>query len=274
MLDSATTQPDFAGIPRPDLSGSHPHSARQLPQDSHAQQFWSPLCFSSPSASTEYWSTNASPANVFNPLDGVRDSDPPKEILATRPQLFFQPQWSFPHSDAFSGWRERVIWSAPSPLEGCYIPPWSESTFDDVTINEDVCSESILETPKELVYSLTQDEVDKNMAEMTCGPKLEEHFWPIRYKIRSGKLTICENTINVLIVQARSEEPRQMHSQLSKLTGELASHRETSSSLTRFLDESRNMYKRLWQFNCRLPPHCEQQIFNGSKKPFGRTISS
>jgi hypothetical protein len=28
------------------------------------------------------------------------------------------------------------------------------------------------------------------MAEMTCGPKLEEHFWPIRYKIRSGKLTV------------------------------------------------------------------------------------
>ncbi|KAJ7791200.1 hypothetical protein B0H14DRAFT_199278 [Mycena olivaceomarginata] len=128
MLDSATTQQDSAGIPDP--SGSHPHSARQPPQDSHAQQFWSPLCFSSPSASTEYWSTNVSPANA-TPLDVVY-SDPPKEIPATRPQLFFQPQLSFQHlHDTFSGWREQVIWSAPSALEGCYIPRWSESTFDD-----------------------------------------------------------------------------------------------------------------------------------------------
>ncbi|KAJ7856737.1 kinase-like domain-containing protein [Mycena olivaceomarginata] len=105
---------------------------------------------------------------------------------------------------------------------------------------------------------------DKPMREMTCGPKLEEHFWPIRYSIRSGKLQadIAEqNTIKTLIIEARSdrlrtfdfsllacEEPPSAHRQFSKLTRELASYRETSSSLTRFLDESRNLYERLWQF--------------------------
>lgn len=55
----------------------------------------------------------------------------------------------------------------------------------------DFSPDPVAETPGEQVDAWSQDEVDKNMIEMTCGPKLEEHFWPIRYQIRNGKLQVC-----------------------------------------------------------------------------------
>ncbi|KAJ7931279.1 hypothetical protein B0H13DRAFT_2651612 [Mycena leptocephala] len=244
--------------------------------DEHTQQlFWSPVCFSSPSASTEYWSTNASPffndpsslsnANArkqsflsqFNqsPLSRLEEKEKESEDAESESEDINLEQ---EEEDIESTWCEQMTWSVPSLLEGYYIPRRSESTSDEVVVDDGVCSESILKTPEEIVDSLTQDEVDKNIKEMTCGLKLEEHFWPIRYKIRSGKLQLYENTINVLIVQARNDSTtkastlhacQELHpviqGQLSKLTNELASHQESSLSLTCFLDESRSLYARL-----------------------------
>ncbi|KAJ7791193.1 hypothetical protein B0H14DRAFT_199159 [Mycena olivaceomarginata] len=270
MEDSLTTHQESAGVH--DSPGSYAHSGHYPPPlGDPAQQPWSPVVLSSPSASTEYWSTDPSPAGII---------------------------YSLPQSQAtFSFWCEQVTWSAPPALEGCYVHRRPESAFEDIVFDD---PEFIPETPEELVDTLTQDEVEKPMREMTCGPKLEEHFWPIRYSIRSGKLQLYENTIKTLIIEARSdrlrtfdfsllacEEPPSVHRQFSKLTRELASYRETSSSLTRFLDESRNLYERLWQvcthpisfvhlvykFDSRLPANCEQVTFNSLGKPFGKTIS-
>ena len=54
----------------------------------------------------------------------------------------------------------------------------------------DLCSEPTSDTPVEHPDTLSQDEVDKDAVEMTCGARLEEHFWPIRYQIRHGQLHV------------------------------------------------------------------------------------
>ncbi|KAJ7449255.1 kinase-like domain-containing protein [Mycena latifolia] len=120
----------------------------------------------------------------------------------------------------------------------------TSSELDDYV--DDLCSETTFETPGEPKDILSQDEVDKNTVEMTCGPKLEEHFWPIRYQIRHGKFHAYENTIHALIVHARKES--QPAAILTKLTSELASRPVGSaSSLASFLHESRGQHERLWE---------------------------
>ncbi|KAF8155301.1 hypothetical protein K438DRAFT_355638 [Mycena galopus ATCC 62051] len=106
-------------------------------------------------------------------------------------------------SDAFAsvgystGWMlqpeiELLAWSDPIALEHS-TSQCSKSTVDcPQVIEEGSCSHTAADTPVELRYTLTQEEVDRDMAEMTCGPTLEEHFWPIRYQIRHGKLHAYE----------------------------------------------------------------------------------
>jgi hypothetical protein len=54
----------------------------------------------------------------------------------------------------------------------------------------DLCSEPTSDMAGEPPDTLSQDEVDKDAVEMTCGARLEEHFWPIRYQIRHGQLHV------------------------------------------------------------------------------------
>ncbi|KAF7377829.1 hypothetical protein MSAN_00206400 [Mycena sanguinolenta] len=234
---------------------------------------WSPVCFSSPSASTEYLSTYASPflnEAVLTPQDFR------PQLSLSQPQLSFHQlnracseadyaTWStFYYPLAFQTnntlspeddltWREQVAWSVPLPLEDYGIHRRSESASDDIFIEPWPYPISSHE-PEELGL-ITQDEVNKNVREMTCGFQLAEHFWPIRYQIRSGKLQPYENTITALIAHTRSDacsltsqNPRPIIlGQFWKLTNELASRRESSSSLISFFDKSRNLYERLWQ---------------------------
>ncbi|KAJ7250725.1 kinase-like domain-containing protein [Mycena rebaudengoi] len=85
---------------------------------------------------------------------------------------------------------------------------------------------------------------------MTCGPEVEEHFWPLRYQIRHGKLHAYENAIRALIVHARKE----LHpSILSSLTSDLSRRAMPTLSLTSFLVESRAQRERLSQIKSGMP---------------------
>ncbi|KAJ7078489.1 kinase-like domain-containing protein [Mycena epipterygia] len=223
----------------------HSHAVRIL--DDH-QQSWSPLCLSSPSASTEYWSNDTSPYTRLNDLEwpgedsvtgqrsqSVKTYDAP--LFAPTYIPCAEPVEDLPNNAETSTWCEKLAWSEPPPLDCNNL-----STQDDCVIH-DLCSEHTPESPGEQVCTLSQEQVDRNIVEMTCGPRLEEEFWPIRYQIRHGKFHAYENAIHALIVHARKElQP----SILSKLTSELASLRVgCGSSLTSFLDESRGHYERL-----------------------------
>ncbi|KAJ7263062.1 kinase-like domain-containing protein [Mycena rebaudengoi] len=96
------------------------------------------------------------------------------------------------------------------------------------------------ETPSEPLTTLSQAEVDRDTKMMTCGVMVEEHFWPLRYQIRQGKL---QNTIRELVVHARRKE---QWTALSELTAELTSNRVGSDlSLISFLNESRGLREHL-----------------------------
>ncbi|KAJ7242889.1 hypothetical protein C8J57DRAFT_1477222, partial [Mycena rebaudengoi] len=116
------------------------------------------------------------------------------------------------------------------------------STTDDtarVTAPEDYSPE----TPSEPPRTLSQAEVDRDMKMMTCGVMVEEHFWPLRYKIRRGKLQAYENTIRELVYHAHEKE---QWTALSELTAELISYRVRSDpSLTSFLSQNRGVRERL-----------------------------
>ncbi|KAF7368900.1 Kinase-like protein [Mycena venus] len=237
-----------------DFSLFHRDDAHSQPtgfSESPAQQMWSPVCFSSPSASTEYWSTDPTPFTT--PYGPANDSfgEPSHLPDTSQESLFSQPMLGsrkinvvFKYPDP-SMWCEQLTWSEPSPLEVCINPRSTPSGSDDCVIDYNACPEPIPESPSELVDSLSQDKVDENLREMTCGPKVENHFWPLRYRIRSGELYLYENTINTLILHARMEFQPIM---LSKLTNELVAHRaESSPRLTSLLAESRSLYERLCQ---------------------------
>ncbi|KAJ6475700.1 kinase-like domain-containing protein [Mycena vitilis] len=217
--------------------------------DNSVQQWWSPICLSSPSASTEYWSTNVSPLTVPKPRSSSMDVSGANYF-----SLFHENStahwYTMTRNHNSATWCERSTWFEPLPLEGC-INRHSDSVCDSDFAEESgfpESIESIPDTPEELGDTLPQDEVDKNTREMTCGPKVEEHFWPMRYQIHSGKLHLYENAIQALIVYARKERQPAMHGRLSALSNELVSRRVgSSSSLTSFLDESRSVYERLWQ---------------------------
>jgi len=216
MGDVDTTRQESAGA-------SHPSGYSDLnllaALGGARRLLWSPVYFSSPSASTEYWSADPSP--IFN----------------------FDPSNARPFAEL--PWCELMTWSAPSLLEVYHIPRPSASASDDDIFDDGVCSESILETPEDLVDSLTQAEVDENVKEMTCGPMVEKHFWPIRYNIRSGELHLYENTINALILHARMEFQPTM---LTQLTQELAAHRaESYPGLASYLAEGRSLCECLHQ---------------------------
>ncbi|KAJ7170996.1 kinase-like domain-containing protein [Mycena filopes] len=98
------------------------------------------------------------------------------------------------------------------------------------------------ETPEEFLKAIPQYEVDKDIKEMTCGPKLAERFWPIRYQLSNRKKNLYENTIHTLIARARRERRPDI---LSSLTSELTFDRAESSRLPSFLDESWARYERL-----------------------------
>jgi hypothetical protein len=139
------------------------------------------------------------------------------------------------------------------------------------------------ETPREPLRTLSQAEVDRDTKMMTCGVDVEEHFWPIRYQIRHGKLQVriwpviygvyieltnlfalglrgacrqiarplghltfvLQNTIRELSVHAHRNG---QWTALSELTSELESHKEWSDfSLTSFLNESCRQRERLFK---------------------------
>ncbi|KAJ7916170.1 hypothetical protein B0H13DRAFT_374956 [Mycena leptocephala] len=213
MEDAHTTSEESAGEYHfPDSSGSSEigFPSQDVPFSNYAHEhLWSPVCLSSPSASTDYLSNNPTPFTT--PLTRLADSLPDDGYS-------YEARSSLRYSSSDTStatWCEQLSWSEPSPLEDCINRHFNDSTSDGCVIDDAVSSEPIPETPDEHVDSLPQDEVDKNTREMTCGPKVEEHFWPIRYRIRSGKF---QNTINALIVHARKELQPAMHGRLSKLT--------------------------------------------------------
>ncbi|KAF7368894.1 Kinase-like protein [Mycena venus] len=214
---------------------------------------WSPVCLSSPSASTEYSSFNPTPRASLPTLVAHLPQTSPDNQIGENPRKLDATNAAFhvPSLPDTSTWCEKLPWSEPLLLEGCTTRHCESSiSSEDYVVEDGSCIEPTLETPDEHVEFLSQDQVDKNVREMTCGPRLEEHFWPIRYKIRSGTLQLYENTLHALIIQARKELHPAMHGRLSKLTDEsAASHaiETSSSSLTWFLDGSRNLYERLWQ---------------------------
>ncbi|KAJ7694799.1 hypothetical protein B0H17DRAFT_455708 [Mycena rosella] len=167
--------------------GHHSHAARIL--DDH-QQSWSPVCLSSPSASTEYWSNDTSPYSRLTdwewPGDGLAAPQRYHPSIYEGPVFpRVEPVEDLPCNRDSSTWCEELTWSEPFSLEDCNRP----LTSDEFVIH-DLGSETIAETPGECTETLSQDDIDKNTVEMTCGPKLEEHFWPIRYQIRSGKFHV------------------------------------------------------------------------------------
>ncbi|KAF8155305.1 kinase-like domain-containing protein [Mycena galopus ATCC 62051] len=214
-------------------------------------QSWSPLSLSSHSVSTEYFSNTTSPYSITNSPEfgaaslsqSVLHQDPPRDGLG---------DWAVYEPSPLIGSPVRlspkeITWSQPIPLESDPVVPCCEFTN---FIIEDSCSQPITETPTELRYTLSQEEVDQDMVEMTCGPKLEEHFWPIRYQIRHGKLHAYENATHALIVYARKTIQPAI---VSKLTSELASCRVCShSSLAAFLEGSLGQYERLSQIAAEL----------------------
>ncbi|KAJ7044734.1 kinase-like domain-containing protein [Mycena alexandri] len=134
-------------------------------------------------------------------------------------------------------------WFEPIPVAG-FHDHFASSSEDPVT--EDSFSESSTETPSEPEDTVLHEEVDHNTLEMTCGPLVEELFWPLRSRIRTGKFHAYENSLQVLVVRSRKQLQPVI---LSKLTNELALRRVGSTlSLTSFLDESRSRRERLWQF--------------------------
>ncbi|KAJ6489032.1 hypothetical protein C8R45DRAFT_250693 [Mycena sanguinolenta] len=171
------------------------------------QRSWTPLCLSSHSASTEYFSNIGTPHAVANSeffwatppqamskslLSRDREESQPRAGLPDwtdkNPSLPpSSPENSFRIPSNGDSWTEELPWSEPIALEH----PMSrccEFVPDDAT--EDSYSEPASETPTELRYTMSQEEVEQDMIEMTCGPKLEEQFWPIRYQIRHGKLHV------------------------------------------------------------------------------------
>ncbi|KAF8218243.1 hypothetical protein K438DRAFT_21244 [Mycena galopus ATCC 62051] len=181
-------------------------SADTIHQESAAlEHVWSPVCLSSASASTEYWSSNVTPMapdpdprpllslyqlNVTQPalysrelfltsedwrMDHPLYPDDPTWRERTSDQGYTlppQPQMnhSLPNEDDPT-WREQIAWIVPFPLEGDHIRRrYRESTsqaFED---------------------GIGGSSGDHDVREMTCGLKLDEHFWPIRHKIRCGEL--------------------------------------------------------------------------------------
>ncbi|KAJ7713742.1 kinase-like domain-containing protein [Mycena metata] len=133
-----------------------------------------------------------------------------------------------------------MSWSEPCGHTRSRSGASEDSVMADNSTSLD--TESIPDTPEEISTSVPQAELDANTKEMTCGPKLEEIFWPIRHQIRYGKL---RNTTGALIVHARKESQPMM---LSKLADESTlDTAEISSNLTSFLHESSTRYGRLRQ---------------------------
>ncbi|KAF8155298.1 hypothetical protein K438DRAFT_355539 [Mycena galopus ATCC 62051] len=230
--------------------------ALQRMLDEHHQS-WSPLSLSSHSASTEYFSNTTSPYAVANseflatPLR-ISSSFLFRDRGAGSPQGSDPPHWAnlfLPSSSERKlsqpsnpdhAWPEELSWSEPIALEHC-----TDQCFEPIAIEENSCSQTAADKTTELRYTLSQEQVDQHMVEMTCGPKLEEHFWPIRYQIRHGKLHAYENATHALIVHARK---KMLPAMVSKLSNQLASCRVCShSSLAAFLEGSLGQYERLSQ---------------------------
>ncbi|KAJ7025584.1 hypothetical protein C8F04DRAFT_134062 [Mycena alexandri] len=219
--------PPWHTIAEPE-SYTFPHSYHQATQGPSSQDLWSPVYLSSPSASTEYWSNHPtpfqSPFNISRDVfGGVRSSplfqsttvlDFPSEETSgnfSAPWLPSTPTEQALHefvnppriSDgniegftaALSKNREtmsrgeQMSWSTPSSLEG-FTRPRSGSSEDSIV--EFIDTGPVPDTPEEYLVSLPQDEIDKDMKEMTCGPKLEEVFWPIRYQLSNGTKHLYE----------------------------------------------------------------------------------
>ncbi|KAJ7148716.1 kinase-like domain-containing protein [Mycena crocata] len=221
------------------------------------QQSWSPVCLSSPSASTEYLSNGdyESPYAMARSGFGTPQSGP--QIFQSLPDLDNPLGLHSPSSPPFSPsfriadfgpteviipdksvWCEKVTWLEPTPLEDRDSNHIIRDPEFDVV--EDLGSVTIPDTPGEPSNTVSQDQVDCDVLEMTCGPKVEEHFWPLRYQIRHGKF---DNSIQALVVHARKlSRP----GTLSILTRELVSHQNGSTlGLTFFLDESQSRRERL-----------------------------
>ncbi|KAJ7148858.1 hypothetical protein C8R46DRAFT_1044533 [Mycena filopes] len=103
-------------------------------------------------------------------------SSPPPEDNTTKKSLVNGP-------DPIS-MSEQISWFEPYSVEGCLRPRSGSSEGD---IAECTNAEPMPETPEEFLRALPQCEVDKDVKEMTCGPKLAELFWPIRYQLSNGK---------------------------------------------------------------------------------------
>ncbi|KAJ7471199.1 kinase-like domain-containing protein [Mycena galericulata] len=216
---------------------------------------WFPVRVSSPSASTDYFSSKsnsgAATSQWVPPADQVVDSDPwsmvDYPVVYPAVDSLGWDRWDATRKSLDSTFsHHKLTWSQPIPLADHTIEYFAEfpKLLPIPQTTHDLHSENT-ESPTELRYTLSQDEVDKNMIEMTCGPKLEEHFWPIRSRIRHGKLQAYENATHALIVHARKESKPAV---LCKLTSELASSPLGSAlSLASFLDESQDRYDRLRQ---------------------------
>ncbi|KAJ7242928.1 hypothetical protein C8J57DRAFT_1366526 [Mycena rebaudengoi] len=194
------------------------------------QQWWSPFSLSSPSLSTEYGSTAVSPRDAYQPLfpqgfDYLRPEIPRSFAPDTGLGLLTLETWPYdePNDSPWSpSWSEKIPWSEPCLLQH---PRQQFEPTDDVAteLEETGDYSSAQETPSEPPKTLSQDEVDRNTKEMTCGAELEEHFWPVRYQIRHGRLHVrvwCSAFFNT----TKSDHSRPMRMQSACLLSMHASN--------------------------------------------------
>ncbi|KAF8212600.1 kinase-like domain-containing protein [Mycena galopus ATCC 62051] len=223
------------------LSGEINHHLRVLRNVVPSQPpSWIPFSLSSSSASTEYLSIidHQSPYASLSAFETPQFFEDLSDPLS-RPVSMIDPIMGLPKPDLYT-WREKLHWFEPALVDGSNSQG-SASSPDDCVI-QDFCSTSSTETPGEPENTVLQEEVDRNTLEMTCGPMAEQHFWPLRCRIRHGTF---HNSIQVLVVHSRKQLQPDV---LSKLTNELARPIGSSLSLTSFLDEGRSRRERLFQF--------------------------
>ncbi|KAJ7263064.1 kinase-like domain-containing protein [Mycena rebaudengoi] len=202
------------------------HHQTRISED--RQQRWSPFTLSSSSVSTKYASGSTDRFLGFPESHGFE--------LGHDPSLPYSRLQSLPvrrDKKMLLGekmpWGESMPWSEPRLLQH---PRWKIEATDDVAT---VLEESVTRNSER---TSSQDEVDRDLKVMTCGAEVEEHFWPVRYQIRHGRLHLIsalKNAIRVLVVHARKQSQR---AALSQLTGLMSRRVAFNHSLTSFLNET------------------------------------
>ncbi|KAJ7724836.1 kinase-like domain-containing protein [Mycena metata] len=154
--------------------GYHLRAIRNV-DDRWRRQLWSPVYLSLSDASTEYYSPYASlPDAKFEHLPEPPSRTPIDRIV------------NLSKLD-LTTWFEKLDWFEPIPVDGLnnHFASSSENPF-----TEESLSGSFIESPSEPENIMLHDEVDHVTLEMTCGPLVEELFWPLRSRIRAGKFHV------------------------------------------------------------------------------------